>query len=178
MSILNPPHPLRGPVRLGNCRPTRPRSVGREHRPQAPGPHPEQNQHPHPTAASSQEPPATQAEQQQPAGSTQHTGGTQPTDSAAQHPPTEWEDTPDEKGGRAMPQRPYHEGRGDQRMRGKRFKAAVQAAFAQRGWHKSEEETWKSVAHLVGMDEDDEEDPDLNRRGSKALPNRSTLRGY
>ena len=43
-------------------------------------------------------------------------------------------------------------------MRGKRFKAAVQAAFGQRGWTKDDDETWKGVAHLVGMSEEDEEE--------------------
>ena len=42
-------------------------------------------------------------------------------------------------------------------MRGKRFKAAVQQAFAQRGWTKGEEVTWKDVAHLVGLKEEDSE---------------------
>ena len=73
----------------------------------------------------------------------------------------ELEEVPSSSGGSrggASQQRPYHEGRGDQRMRGKRFKAAVQAAFNQRGWTKDEDETWKGVAHLVGMSEDDEEE--------------------
>ena len=48
--------------------------------------------------------------------------------------------------GRALPQRPYHEGHGDQRMRGKRFKTAVQTAYAQRGWVKRDDQTWKEVA--------------------------------
>ena len=39
----------------------------------------------------------------------------------------------------------------------KRFKAAVQTAFGQRGWTKGEEVTWKDVAHLVGLYEEDEE---------------------
>ncbi|CAE7022053.1 thrB [Symbiodinium sp. KB8] len=60
--------------------------------------------------------------------------------------------------GQASQPKPYHEGRGDQRMRGKRFKAAVQTAFGQRGWTKSDSETWKGVAHLVGMSEEDEEE--------------------
>ncbi|CAE7933671.1 TOP3B [Symbiodinium necroappetens] len=58
-------------------------------------------------------------------------------------------------GGKA--QRPYHEGHGDQRMRGKRFKAAVQTAFGQRGWTKGDDVTWKEVAHLVGLREEDDE---------------------
>ena len=59
--------------------------------------------------------------------------------------------------GGGKPQRPYHEGHGDQRMRGKRFKAAVQQAFGQRGWTKGEDVTWKDVAHLVGLKEEDSE---------------------
>ena len=79
-----------------------------------------------------------------------------------QQPVEELEEVPVEgesrnTGGTAH-QKPYHEGRGDQRMRGKRFKSAVQAAFQQRGWTKDEDETWKGVAHLVGMDEEDEEE--------------------
>ena len=84
-------------------------------------------------------------------------GGGQP-----QQPPPELEEVPTEENSRqqggASQQRPYHEGRGDQRMRGKRFKSAVQAAFQQRGWSKDDDETWKGVAHLVGMDEEEDEE--------------------
>ena len=67
------------------------------------------------------------------------------------------DDQPGGQGGGRATQRQYHEGHGDQRMRGKRFKAAVQAAFNQRGWTKGEDVTWKEVAHLVGLREEDEE---------------------
>ena len=60
--------------------------------------------------------------------------------------------------GSATQPKPYHEGHGDQRMRGKRFEAAVQTAFQQRGWHKLEEQTWREVAHYVGLREEDDED--------------------
>ena len=42
-------------------------------------------------------------------------------------------------------------------MRGKRFKAAVQTAFGQRGWTKGDDVTWKEVAHLVGLRVEDDE---------------------
>ena len=47
-------------------------------------------------------------------------------------------------------------------MRGKRFKAAVQAAFNQRGWTKGEDVTWKEVAHLVGPGDNSPEGEENN----------------
>ena len=50
-----------------------------------------------------------------------------------------------------MRQRPYHEGHGDQRMCGKRFKAVVQAAIAQRGWLKRDDQAWREAARFRGL---------------------------
>ncbi|CAE7552733.1 unnamed protein product [Symbiodinium necroappetens] len=72
-------------------------------------------------------------------------------------PDQELEEAPS-KGLSGGPDKPYHEGRGDQRMRGKRFKAAVQQAFAQRGWDKREDQTWKQVAYMVDLYEEDDEE--------------------
>ena len=63
------------------------------------------------------------------------------------------------RGGRGGDQtNPTTKGGVIKRMRGKRFKAAIQTAFAQRGWDKREDQTWKQVAHLVDLYEDDEEE--------------------
>ena len=97
--------------------------------------------------------------QPQAAGATPQTAGGSSAAGGTTIPPTaelEEDDTPEGgRGGRT--QRPYHEGHGDQRMRGKRFKAAVQTAFGQRGWTKGDDITWKEVAHLVGLREEDDE---------------------
>ena len=104
-------------------------------------------------------PPSPQPHQQQQTTTADSSGGSGGQPQAQDSP--ELEEVPSSSGGTtggASQQRPYHEGRGDQRMRGKRFKAAVQAAFNQRGWTKDEAETWKGVAHLVGLSEEDEEE--------------------
>ena len=72
--------------------------------------------------------------------------------------------------------KPYHEGRGDQRMRGKRFKAAVQQAFAQRGWDKRDDQTWKQVAYMVDLYEDDDEE--VWAKVLAAGPQRRPRRGH
>ena len=43
-------------------------------------------------------------------------------------------------------------------MRGKGYKAAVQAYYKQRGWQKREEEHWRDLGPAVGLFEDDEQD--------------------
>ena len=94
----------------------------------------------------------------QPAGATTAAEANQANGGSANTPVAELEEVDaQEQGGGGKAQRPYHEGHGDQRMRGKRFKVAVQTAFGQRGWTKGEEVTWKEVAHLVGLREEDEE---------------------
>ncbi|CAE7255283.1 TTLL6 [Symbiodinium sp. CCMP2456] len=66
--------------------------------------------------------------------------------------------------GEGSPRKPYHEGGGDQRMRGKRYKAAVQMAYKQRGWQKADNEQWRDLGPAVGLyeEDDEEEDPEPN----------------
>ena len=53
--------------------------------------------------------------------------------------------------------RPYHEGAGDQRMRGKRYKAAVQLFYKQKGWVKQDHQHWRDLGPAVGLIEEDSE---------------------
>ena len=115
-------------------------------------------QHADPGQSQTMAKPAPTHNAQQPTGATTAAEANQADGGPAAAPIAELEEVDaQEQGGGGRAQRPYHEGRGDQRMRGKRFKAAVQTAFGQRGWTKRGEVTWKEVAHLVGLREEDDE---------------------
>ena len=104
------------------------------------------------------------AGQRQGAANTQQPAAATAAGSAAPEPWQELEEHSAGGGaGSATQPKPYHEGQGDQRMRGKRNKAAAQMAKQQRGWHKLEEQTWREVAHYVGLREEDDEDELLTR---------------
>ena len=104
------------------------------------------------------QPAAGQAQPQAGGAATHTTDGNNAPGGRTIPPTAELEEEEEQEGGRGgRAQRPYHEGHGDQRMRGKRFKAAVQTAFGQRGWTKGDDVTWKEVAHLVGLREEDDE---------------------
>ena len=99
----------------------------------------------------------TAAHNTQPAGTTTTAEAGQADGGPGETPVAELEeaDAP-EQGGRGqkpapLPRRPWRSE--DERQNA--FKAAVQTAFGQRGWTKGEEVTWKEVAHLVGLREED-----------------------
>ena len=120
---------------------------------------------PHPSSSSHEQPPPSAATADKPmpaAGADQsthqsHSGGTTAAEGGIP-PNQELEEEPVAGQPRGGTAKPYHEGRGDQRMRGKRFKAAVQQAFAQRGWDKNDDQTWKQVAYMVDLYEEDDEE--------------------
>ena len=89
-------------------------------------------------------------------------GGTQPQQPPVEPQPSnhattvpELEEIPSGRGGA---RRPYHEGGGDKRQRGKRYKAAVQMAYKQRNWVKQDEDNWRDLGPALGLHESDDEE--------------------